>query len=349
MAKERIVGLAVLALVVATVGSARAENKCQGAKAKAAGKKAACIVGGQAKVLAKGGTFDSSKCIAKFNSAFSKAEAKGGCSTTGDATAIENKVDAFATDLTTELSPGAPNKCQGAKAKLAGKKAACILSAEAKVLAKGATFDASKCISKFTSAFSKDEAKGGCGTTGDVTAIENKVDSFTTDVTTELSPASTTTTTVSTTSTTTTTTTFVPGVVVGSLPTTAGSFSYNMTPGLAGAEDACNTNFAGSHACRLSELQATPASALMGLKDTTAMTVTSFWAIDPAADPVTAQCCDDVNFNPCTSANNWEYGTAHTMSRGQKVPLNNSTGVIGALVTGVQCNFAPNNWVGCCK
>jgi len=158
-----------------------------------------------------------------------------------------------------------------------------------------------------------------------------------------------TTTTTTLTGGTTTTTTFVPGVVVGSLPTMPGSFSYNMTPGLAGAEDACNTNFAGSHACRLSELQATPASALMGLKDTTAMTVTSFWAIDPAADPVTAQCCDDVNFHPCTSANNWEYGTAHTMSRGQKVPLNNSTGVIGALVTGVQCNFAPKNWVGCCK
>jgi hypothetical protein len=156
---------------------------------------------------------------------------------------------------------------------------------------------------------------------------------------------STTTTTVSST----TSTTGAPGVVRGSLPATPGRFNYNLTLGLSGANSACNTNFAGSHACTLTELQSTPASALVGLKDTTNMTVTSFWAIDPAADPVTAQCCDDATFNPCTSAHNWEYGTAHTPSRGQRVPLDNATGTIGALVTGVQCNFVPNNWVGCCQ
>ena len=148
---------------------------------------------------------------------------------------------------------------------------------------------------------------------------------------------------------TTTTPTGAAGVVVGSLPATPGRFNFNVTLGLAGANSACSTSFAGAHACTLSELQNTPASALMGLKDTSNMTVTSFWAIDPVADPVTAQCCDDVSFNPCTSAHNWEYGTAHTTSRGQKVALDNATGALGTLTTHVQCNFAPNNSVGCCK
>jgi hypothetical protein len=139
-------------------------------------------------------------------------------------------------------------------------------------------------------------------------------------------------------------------VVKGSLPATPGRFNYNLTLGLAGANSACNTNFPGSHACTLADLVSAPTSDLACLKDTASMPVTSFWAIDPAADPVTAQCFDDVNFNPMTQpGHNWEYQTAHTISRGQKVSLDNGTGVLGALVTSVQCNFQPSNWVGCCQ
>jgi hypothetical protein len=156
--------------------------------------------------------------------------------------------------------------------------------------------------------------------------------------------------TTTTTSTSTTTSTTNPGVVVGSLTATPGRFIYNATVGLPGADAACNTNFPGSHTCTLAGLQNTPASSLIGLKDTSNATVMSFWAIDPAADPVTAQCFDDVGFNPVTQpGHNWEYGTAHTMSRGQKVALDTNTGLLGPLVGGVQCNFAPNNWVGCCQ
>ena len=80
--------------------------------------------------------------------------------------------------------------------------------------------------------------------------------------------------------------------------------------------------------------------------------MTSFWAIDPAADPDTAQCFDDVNFNPNTQpGHNWEYATAHTPSRGQTVALDTNTGMLGPLVTGQQCNFGvgSSNWVGCCQ
>jgi hypothetical protein len=70
-------------------------------------------------------------------------------------------------------------------------------------------------------------------------------------------------------------------------------------------------------------------------------TVTSFWAIDGAQPPL-SQCQDDVS-----SFLNWEYGTAHTASRGNWVGLTNNTGVLGLLQTGQQCNFT-SKWVGCC-
>ena len=124
---------------------------------------------------------------------------------------------------------------------------------------------------------------------------------------------------------------------------TPGRFNYNLTVGLPGANSACNTNFAGTHACSYTELQsAATAGQLVGLKDIANMTVTSFWAIDSAADPL-QQCNDDVS-----SHLNWEYATAHTMSRGERVPLDNGTGALGALLTSVQCNIAGTSWVGCC-
>ena len=166
-------------------------------------------------------------------------------------------------------------------------------------------------------------------------------------------PVSTTTTTVTTTTSTTglpCSPPAAPTVVKGSLTATPGRFNYNLTLGLPGANAACNTNFPGTHACTLTELQSAPASDLTCLKDTASLPVMSFWAIDSTADPVTAQCFDDANFNPVTQpGHNWEYGTAHTPSRGQKVPLNNATGALGSLETMVQCNFVPSNWVGCCQ
>ena len=132
-------------------------------------------------------------------------------------------------------------------------------------------------------------------------------------------------------------------VVKGSLTATPGRFNYNAALGLPGANAACNTHFAGSHACTLAELQGALASDLACLKDTAAMTVTSFWAIDPNAAGL-SQCIDDVVTNQ-----NWEYGTAHTASRGQRVTLNNATGALGSLETGLQCNISGNNWVACCQ
>ena len=131
----------------------------------------------------------------------------------------------------------------------------------------------------------------------------------------------------------------------GALPATVGRFNFNAQLGLPGANAACNTNFACSQACTRQQLQAAPTSELAGLKDINTTTVTSFWAIDSTA-PILQQCNDDAVGG---SGLNWEYGTAHTASRGQQMTLNNSTGVLGPVVGGIQCNIAGTSWVGCCQ
>jgi len=146
----------------------------------------------------------------------------------------------------------------------------------------------------------------------------------------------------------TTTTTTLPGntVLQGALAATAGRFNYNLTLGLPGANAACGTSFPGTHVCTFAELQnAATAGDLVGLTDTTGAMVTSFWAID-SSQPALQQCNDDVTGG---SGLNWEYATAHTASRGQRVDLDNAAGTLGGLQSGVQCNIAGKSAVGCCR
>jgi hypothetical protein len=135
-------------------------------------------------------------------------------------------------------------------------------------------------------------------------------------------------------------------VVKGALTPTVGRFNYNVTLGLPGANAACNSNFPGTHACTIQELQTAEASCdLRGLLDTASHPVTSFWAIDGTA-PALQQCNDDAAGG---SGLNWEYGTAHTPSRGSRVTLSNATGTLGSVQTGVQCNLSGTSNVGCCQ
>jgi hypothetical protein len=243
--------------------------------------------------------------------------------------------------------------CKDKKGNATGKKASGILKAFGKNLKVPNTaklaLDISKAQSKFTKGFTSAEAAGGCQTTGDSGAIEAKVDAFADDVLGGLSPATTMTPTSTTTMTpmSTTTTTIMAGGGVelqGALTATTGRFNYNLTLGLPGANAACNTNFAATHACTYAELQiAEAAGDLVGLTDTASITVTSFWAIDPAGLAL-EQCVDDA---PAGSNLNWEYGTAHTPSRGRRVDLNNGLGSLGPLQAPQQCNFS-SRWVGCC-
>jgi hypothetical protein len=98
--------LVALFATVGVMGSADAQNKCQGAKIKDAAKKAACVAGLEAKRVSTGTPIDSdklAKCQAKLSTAYGKLEGKGKCNTTGDAGAIEDKVDAFVADLVSAL------------------------------------------------------------------------------------------------------------------------------------------------------------------------------------------------------------------------------------------------------
>ena len=133
--------------------------------------------------------------------------------------------------------------------------------------------------------------------------------------------------------------------VKGSLTATPGRFNYNAQLGLPGANSACNTHFPGTHACTYAELKSAPTGDRCQLKDTAGNTVTSFWAINSAQPPL-QQCQDDAAGG---SLLNWEYGTAHTASRGQKVALTNSTGALGSLQSSLQCNLSGNSWVACCQ
>ena len=134
-------------------------------------------------------------------------------------------------------------------------------------------------------------------------------------------------------------------VLQGALEATTGRFNYNLTLGLPGAASACSASFPGTHACTFAELQsAAGAGDLRNLADTAGNEVTSFWAID-SSQPKLQQCTDDAAGG---SNLNWEYATAHTASRGQRVQLDNAAGTLGPLQSGVQCNLAGSSSVGCC-
>ena len=208
--------VAVLALLGAVAGPPRAEaatSACAAAKLKAVGKKASCLLTLDAKDAGKGGGVDTTKemkCMSALASAFTKAEAKPPCPTTGDASARENDVDDFRSTIDGLLEvPTLPNTCQGAKLKAAAKKAKCLLGVYSTAAKKGSAPDATKlqkCRDALTKAFTKAEAKPPCNTTGDANNVETTIDDFATSVNGALLPTTTTSPTTTTTGATTTTT-----------------------------------------------------------------------------------------------------------------------------------------------
>jgi len=185
--------LAALALVVFAVRPAAAQNKCSGYKIKYAGKVARCLLKEEAKA-ALDGSIDQDAvdlCHAKLQAAFTKAEFKPPCLTTGDANAIDAKISAMVDDVSDALAPGAPDekKCQSLKIKASGAKSNCLLAVEGRAVAKGLSPDplrSMKCRTKFAKLFSDGEAQHHCTTTGDAASVEATIDAFVDDVVTEL-------------------------------------------------------------------------------------------------------------------------------------------------------------------
>jgi hypothetical protein len=101
----QMIGRAYLCIAWAGYASAvQTPEQCQASKLKAAGKKASCRTNEMAKQI-RGASFDLSKCSTKLSSSFAKADAKGGCLTTGDEAIIEGRIDA-STDLIKALLSG---------------------------------------------------------------------------------------------------------------------------------------------------------------------------------------------------------------------------------------------------
>jgi len=88
-------------------GSAPGRSKCDSKKLAAVTKKAAAKAGCHAKATKKGDPLDPAclqKAEDKFTGAMGKAEGGDDCTSTGQATTLENAVDAFITDLVAELT-----------------------------------------------------------------------------------------------------------------------------------------------------------------------------------------------------------------------------------------------------
>jgi hypothetical protein len=292
---------------------------------------------------------------------FEKLENKSGsdCITQNDTDTAEHDIDSCVASFVNAIDPPPPDqtKCGAGKKKCVSKYLKALLKCHqlAQTPGKPTGPNANGCIdkaqAKYTGGtdptkgcFAKLEAKTGnncMAPTGNSDAVKTLVD----DCVDQLIALETNTTT-----TTSTTTTTVPSggmVLKGALTPTLGRFNYASMIGLPAANSFCNTNFPGTHACTYQELQsAETAGDLVGLKDIASTAVTSFWAIDSSQPPL-QQCEDD---NAGGSMLNWEYGTAHTSSRGQKVALDNGTGMLGSLQSGQFCSlFGTAAWVGCCQ
>ena len=194
---------------------------------------------------------------------FDKLENKKGndCVTFGDTPAAEAAVDSCVGSFVAGIDPSATqSKCGAGKKKCVAKYLGALLKCAATAQTPGKPTDQSACISKATAkynggadptkgCFAKLEAKKGndcAAPTGNSGALQTLVQ----DCVEELG-------TLVTTPPTTTTTTMPAGgtLLKGALTPTPGRFNYNATLGLPGANAACNTNFAGTHACTYAELQ----------------------------------------------------------------------------------------------
>ncbi len=122
---------------------------------------------------------------------------------------LEGKVDAFVTDVVSEIHPGFPSAgpastCNAGKKKCIARKASCLLKEHGRAEKKGELPDPAKlqkctdkfdggdkgfvkgCIGKLESKQDPEKPKTLCSATDDVMVLEGKVDAFVTDVVNEI-------------------------------------------------------------------------------------------------------------------------------------------------------------------
>jgi len=183
MLKTISVGFLLSALLAAGVQPAVAkttpQQKCAGAKQKAAGKNIAAELGCYSKAAGKGISVDTA-CLGKATGAFGAAFTKAGTACVGDQAAVQSQIDGCvnqllgATPITTGLE-----KCGAAKIKAAGAKAAAKLTCTSKSAGSGKPLDQAcigKAETKFSTAIGKADAKGQCpGTSAGLESVVDNV------------------------------------------------------------------------------------------------------------------------------------------------------------------------------
>jgi hypothetical protein len=179
---------------------------CAGAKLKATGKAAGVRLGCHSKAARQGAVVDGG-CLAKadaiLTSAFAKAEARGGCASTGDVDDVDTILDSAESAFVSALRPApAANRCAALKLSATGKKMKAKLGCHGKSARQGYAVDF-RCIAKaeahFAAVFASAESRGGCLTTSDAGDVESQVDGIVAHVVSLVPthPSSTTSTTTS--------------------------------------------------------------------------------------------------------------------------------------------------------
>src|SRR5262249_33670744 len=238
-----------LCTVSAQAGTGPATGKCSAAKIKCGNGKATGLLGCFSKAEGKGVAVDpecTSKVGAKFTTpvkgCMEKAEKKPPCVTTGDAPALEAKVDSFVDDIVTTIDGGNPtppqSKCASGQKKCVANKVKAELGCYGKAAKAGTAVDPT-CLSKANSKFA-DPVKGcmaklelktpnDCITTGPTAPVESKDDAFSLDVFSEEVASTTTTTAPPTTTTGAPTTTTAPSTTTTTPSTTTTAPSTTTT------------------------------------------------------------------------------------------------------------------------
>lgn len=176
----------------ATVLAATPAQQCAAGKLMVAGKKAANKLACHSKALRRGAAPDAACLLgaeSRFDADFQRLDARGGCVLSGDAAAIELRVDTLVAQVNAALNPGltsaAEQKCAAKKLKAAAVAAARKLKCHSKAARYGSPVDP-VCLNRadgsFTAMFLREEAAGTCGTRDDAASIATMIGAFVSEV-----------------------------------------------------------------------------------------------------------------------------------------------------------------------
>ena len=191
-------------------------QRCAAVKRKAAGKAAKGLASCDGKAVLRGVGVDLA-CVShvgvQFARAWTRAERKGGCATSGDQLVVEGRIDAHDAQMQALLGAGGGfgSRCSAGKVRDSGRAAFCFLLCASKAAKTGVTNAdpaiarcSAKCASKLAAAYVRAESRKDCRTTGDLAAASSVIGAFTDCISSLVGPNGSTPCSGSSTSTTTT-------------------------------------------------------------------------------------------------------------------------------------------------